>query len=73
MKMYVWNEPYKISYGSSILYVVANSLMQAKKLAKHAIVQKYGFSDNGTLGDIKLGEPTRILDLPCAEVYHWEE
>jgi hypothetical protein len=68
-----FDNPYKISYGGSFLFVVAEDEAQARELAKTARINKYGFSPTDELlGDVKLGKP-RIQDLPYAECYHWEE
>lgn len=76
MKLFIWNDPYTVSYGGSFLFVVAKDEAQARKLAKTAQINKYGRSPtDGILGDdlaLALGEP-RIEDLPHAECYHWEE
>ena len=73
MKLYIWNDVYPDRYGAACLYVVADSLEQAKETAKDATVMKYGFNEDGKLGNVSLKEPDRILDVPCGEVYHWEE
>ncbi len=74
MKLYVWNDPYAVSYGGSILYVVAASEAAAKKLAATANTMNYGsYERAGNDLPRELGEPDRILSLPCAEIYHWSE
>lgn len=73
VKLFVWNDPYSVAYGGSCLYVVAETEEQARELAKTATVMRFGFSDGGALGDVKLGEPSRVLNVPCAEVFHHEE
>jgi hypothetical protein len=75
MKVYIWNEPYEVSYGSSWLVVVAKTEEQARKLAERAAIRKYGLilDSDGVLGDsIKLGVP-RVENLPFAECYEWSE
>lgn len=73
MKLYVWASPYQVMYGTSGLFVVAEDLDQAKALARNA--PRYTFigyrQGNGVA--MELGEPTRIVDLPCAEWHEWSE
>lgn len=80
MKLYIWNEPYKVSYGGACIYVVASSLEEARELAKTAPIAYYGnpAGVGATLGVSRvamteIGEPSRVLDVPCAECFHWEE
>jgi hypothetical protein len=76
MKLFIWNQPYGVKYGSACLYVVAETEEQARAMSASAPVAPFGLDprpDTGTLGKIALGPPTRVLELPCAEVYHWEE
>lgn len=74
MKLFIWNNPYHVAWGGSLLYVVANDLKQAKELAaKGAGVSNYGYDPEIKLTIKNLGEPTRIVNLPCAEVYEWSE
>jgi hypothetical protein len=75
MKLYVWNQPYSVSWGGSCLYVLAASLPSARKAARKAIVAAYGgVYDGSTVTSLdKLGEPDRIESGPYAEVYEWSE
>ena len=74
MKLYIWNEPYAVSYGSSFLFVVAESLELAREQATKGNVCAFGnVSRNDPIPNAVLGEPTRILDLPCAEWHEWFE
>jgi hypothetical protein len=75
MKMYVWVDPYLMSYGGSMLYAVAESVEQAKQIAmEKALIWSFGkYSPHQHKAGIELGEPTRILDLPCAEFMDYEE
>lgn len=78
MKLYVWNDPYQVSYGGSCLYVIANNLREARKLAKTKCVDaSYGGLDRKNLRnsptDIGDKPPTSVHELPWAECYHWEE
>jgi len=75
MKMFFWNNPYKVTYGGSVLFAIAETEEAARKLAAHKCVRyTFGDSEQGrdnmkVIAD-KLGPPTRIVDLPCAE---WHE
>jgi hypothetical protein len=74
VKLYVWASPYKVWYGGSLLYVVAESLEDALRIAASSPVYYYGYSKKAVGGpSLKLGEPTRVVDLPCGEFYQWEE
>jgi hypothetical protein len=79
MKLFVWNEPISVSYGSTCLYVVADDEEQAREIAQHALVSKYGSHPEGRPGidvpsfDKPLGIPTRVIEAPCGEIYYWEE
>lgn len=74
MRLYVWNDPYHVSYGGSILYVVAETEEQARELAVAAPVAAFGnIREEGQKWDFKLGAADRVLDLPCAEIYEWSE
>lgn len=75
MKLFVWNKPISVKYGSTCLYVVAETEEQARKIAEGARMSKYGYSyeDGGVQFDKPLGAPSRVIDGPCAEVYFWQE
>lgn len=77
MKLYVWNDIYPVSYGSTCLYVIAENLRQARKLAREARLARFGRVTDGEHVDLtsetaKL-QPTRVHALPHAEVYEWSE
>lgn len=73
MKLFVWCEPYDVSYGTSMFYAVAETVEEAKALAVGAPNYAFGrYKQDGT-PKVELGEPTRVLDLPCAEWVYWEE
>jgi hypothetical protein len=67
MKLYVWENPYEIRYGYSLVFVVAENLRKARKQA--TLGKVYGRDITTT----DLGKPTRIVKLPCAEWHSWEE
>ncbi len=75
MKLYVWNQPFSVSYGGSILYVLAENLTQARKKALAALDVGFGTSyPDGRTRELKdLGKPDRVIDQPYAEVYWWSE
>lgn len=76
MKLFIWNNPFKESYGGSFVFAVAKTEDEARRIATTADVMAYGEYDEGPLSsrlEKPLGEPTRVLDLPCAEAYRWSE
>lgn len=74
MKLFIWNNPYVVTYGSSCLYVLAEDEAAARKVAAERVIQaRYGFSSDDAMTLPDLGAPTRIVEGPYAEVFHWEE
>lgn len=76
MKLYVWNNPYEVSYGGSCLYVIADSLRSARKLTKKALDTGFGmpYCDNSLNGcNVDKIKPSRVHKLPHAEMYSWSE
>lgn len=74
MKLYVWNDPFRISYGGSCLYVIAESEDAARAMAQSAGVSEFGHKPEGSIPiQIELGAPDRVHDLPHAECYTWAE
>lgn len=73
MKLFVWNDPYSVRYGGAILYAVAETEDEARKVAANAMVSEYGIGQEANRQPFELGEPTRVLDVPCAEIYQWSE
>lgn len=75
MKLYVWADPYSIPYGSTMLIAVAETEEAARTIAEGAPRYSYGqYRSNGeTGGGAKLGAPTRVVNLPCAEWHEWSE
>jgi hypothetical protein len=75
MKMYVWANPYEVDYGNSIVIAVAESLEQAKAVAKSG--KAYTFiefdEDEKSFESFDLGEPIRVLECPCAEWHEFKE
>lgn len=76
MKLFVWKEPYGVSWGQSAFFAVAETVEQAREMAKSAPLYSY-FSATPDKEepprDIQLGEPDRVVDLPCAEFHQWCE
>lgn len=74
MKMFIWNDPYAVKYGGAIIYAVAETEEAAREAIKSACTSKYGGEPEGC-GNFTVGDtpPTRVLDVPCAEIYEWSE
>lgn len=76
MKLYVWSNPYPVSYGSSMVFAIANSLEEAKLIAadkERCTAYAYNEFKQDSLPGVSLGEPIRVVDLPCAEWHEWSE
>lgn len=73
MKLFVWNNPYSVPYGSSLVFAIAEDLEAAKKEARNGDAYSYGEFPNSVPRHQDLGEPTRVVDLPCAEWHEWRE
>lgn len=86
MKLFVWNEPYKIRYGGSIIYAVAETEEAARLAAADSLVKPFGYHDpcadpnpprTAGLNPAALGPPDRVYEVPAggavAECYEWEE
>lgn len=73
MKLFVWADPYQIEGGNSALFAVAETIEQARALAKkapgYAHIDLKGHPDR----NVTLCEPIRIVDLPCAEWHEWSK
>ena len=72
MKLFVWSNPYRVSYGSSMVFAIAETLEQAKDIASKAPAYSYNEYDQKT-PQVNLGEPIRTVELPCAEWHEWSE
>lgn len=72
MKLFIWNDPYHIKYGGSICYAVAETVEQARERAKEGTLRPFGLGD-GSAPNVELGDPTYVVDCPCAEWYEWAE
>lgn len=74
MKLYIWVNPYTVSYGGSVVYAVAENVERARQLAREAPRMAFGGYEKPPMGAaLELGAPDRILKLPCAEIYEWSE
>lgn len=75
VKLFVWVNPYEVGYGGSMLYAVAEDEQRARELiAKGAPRYSFGDYPEAPLQfNDQLGPPDRVLDVPCAEVYEWQE
>lgn len=73
MKLYVWVDPYQVSYGSSLVFAIAEDLDAAKEQARTGTAFAYGKYSEPTPSNVILGDPDRIVDLPCAEWHMWSE
>lgn len=77
MNLYIWDDPYDVSYGASTLRVIAPNLTEARKLAKKAgLVEHSGEPrQQDFLKDMKLGKPDRVVDVSngFAEYFQWQE
>ena len=69
MKACVWINPYKVSYGTSLVIAIANSLPEARKQAAQGKCFHYGEFEYPNPG-VELGKPDRVLTTPIAE---WSE
>ena len=72
MKVYIWVNPYKVSYDSSLVVAVAPNLREARKQAAKGKLMKYGEFEYPSPECI-LGKPDRVLATPIAEWYDWLE
>jgi hypothetical protein len=76
LKLFLWCDPYRVSYGSSMVFAVAASVEAAREMAAQGKAYKYGeYEQERSPGELaaKLKEPNRVLELPCAEWHEWSE
>jgi hypothetical protein len=73
MKLFIWNDPYDVNWGGSCLYVLAESLEQAKEQAKKTVIAKFGSNPDSKTFEFQVGEPDRVIEGPYAEAYEWAE
>jgi len=75
MKLFFWDRP-RPTGDPSIFFAVAESVEEAKRLVRSAPRYDFGIylQDPADYDpEVELGEPTRVLDLPCAEWHEWSE
>jgi len=71
-KLFIWDDPYHVSFGSSYLVVAARDLDEAKKVA--ATSENGRWSHMGIVGErLVLGNPSRVKELPYGEFQEWSE
>lgn len=74
MKLFVWANPYGVSYGTSMVFAVAETEDQAREIIQSAPAYTYAeFSGNNVPRNMVLGPPLRVVDCPCAEWHEWSE
>jgi hypothetical protein len=75
MKLFVWDSPYKVSYGGTCLYVIAKTVEDARMQAKQSHVSNFGDNPKNTedLSSMIDRDPNRICKLPYAEMFFWQE
>jgi hypothetical protein len=56
-----------------MVVAVAATVEEAREIARSAPRYTYGEFHQGDGCDVPLGEPTRVVDLPCAEWHEWAE
>ena len=69
--MFVWVDPINLEYGSSMVVAVAETVEQAREIAQKSPSYLYGNLPGADRNLPVLGEPTRVVDIPCAEWYEW--
>ena len=73
MKLFVWVDPYRVNYGSSMCFAVAKTEELAKKKLAKAKGYRFAQFDMAPSGP-KLGKPDRVLSLrDAAEWHEWSE
>lgn len=74
IKLYVWNNPYQVSYGGTCAYAIAESEDQAREIVSRSGVARYGYAPDGMAREVEVtGPPDRVHDLPYGEIYYWAE
>ena len=73
VKLFVWVDPYPVNYGSSMVFAVAETEESARAQVEGAPSYSFGQYENPPVKGLKLGDPTRIVELPCAEWHEWSE
>lgn len=81
--VYIWDNPYPVQYGDSLLFVAAPDLGMAKRIAaKKASCHNGDIKWDETRADLKgyfhrrgtkLGEPSRVITGVGGEWHEWSE
>lgn len=71
MKLFIWDNPYSIPFGGTLFFAIAETVEEARKIAETA--PGYYFGNENDPQRPKLGEPSRVRDLPCGEFHSWSE
>jgi alkanesulfonate monooxygenase SsuD/methylene tetrahydromethanopterin reductase-like flavin-dependent oxidoreductase (luciferase family) len=72
MKLYIWVNPYRVSYGSSLVFAVAESEEAARLAARTGDAYTF-WKYPAPMPGATLGVPDRVVDLPAAEWHEWRE
>lgn len=58
-----------------MVIVVADNEDEARELAANGKAYKFGvhLQSEAKMSGVKLGEPTRVVALPCAEWHEWSD
>ncbi len=71
LKLFVWDNPYRIPFGGTVCFAVAESVEAAKAQLK--VSAGYYAGMESQTPQEKLGDPDRVLDLPAGEWHSWSE
>lgn len=73
MKLYVWEEPYGVNYGTSLCFAMAGSEEDARRILKLKGIEVRRVHPHHycTIPDDM--PPTHVHELPAGEWHHWEE
>lgn len=70
MKLFIWEDPYLVKWGMSLVVAIAETVEQAREVAIAASDAPDNMKRGGTL---TLGEPTQVIDVPGATWFEWKE
>ena len=73
MKLFIWAEPYRVQDGCSIVFAVAETLEEAKAQAAKGTAWEYADCPKEGVQGTPLGDPIRVVEVPCAEWHQWSE
>lgn len=72
MKLFVWDNPHPIKFGTSICFAAAETVEEAKKVLAASHMHGARWQSSEYFAE-KLGNPTRVAELPCGEWHEWSE